>query len=183
MISATQIRVGQILKIEGALFRVLKVVHITPGKGNAQVQADMRNIRTGIKNNMRFRSVESVEQVEGETKDVTFLYQEGSVYHFMDPKTYEQFEFTKDFLEDILKYLKPEVTFNLLNCAGEIVSISLPQKMSFTVVECHPAAKGMAGATKEAVVDTGAVFKVPLFIKQGDVIVINTETDEYIEKG
>ncbi len=93
MISATQIRVGNIIKIDGSLFRVLKVTHITPGKGNAQVQTDVRNIRTGIKTNMRFRSVESVEQVDAESRDITFLYEDGSMYHFMDPKSYEQFEF------------------------------------------------------------------------------------------
>ncbi len=183
MINATQIRVGDILKIEGALFRVLKVVHITPGKGNAQIQADMRNIRTGIKTNMRFRSVESVEEVEAESKEITFLYQDGSIYHFMDPKTYEQYEFPESFVEDILRYLKPEVNYTLLTCDGERISMSLPQRMSFTVEQCDPPAKGIAGATKDATVDNGSVFKVPLFIKPGDVVVIDTETGDYFEKG
>ncbi|MFA5799439.1 MAG: elongation factor P [Candidatus Peribacteraceae bacterium] len=183
MINATQIRVGNILKIEGALFRVLKVVHITPGKGNAQIQADLRNIRTGIKTNMRFRSVESVEEVVAESKEITFLYQDGSIYHFMDPKTYEQYEFPESFVEDVLRYLKPEATYTLLSCDGEQISVSLPQKMSFTVVQCDPAAKGIAGATKDATVDNGSTFKVPLFIKPGDVVVIDTETGDYFEKG
>lgn len=183
MINATQIRVGNILKIEGALFRVLKVVHITPGKGNAQIQADLRNLRTGIKVNMRFRSVETVELVDAESREITFLYQDGSIYHFMDPKSYEQYEFSESFLEDVLRYLKPEATVTLLSCDGERISVSLPQRMSFTVVECHPAAKGIAGATKDATVDNGSVFKVPLFIKPGDVVVIDTETGDYFEKG
>lgn len=183
MITATQIRVGNILKIDNALFRVLKVQHITPGKGNAQVQIDARNVRTGIKNNMRFRSVESVEQVNSDSTEITFLYHDGAVFHFMDPATYEQFEFPESFVEDVQRYLKPEATVTLLSCDGEKISISLPQRMNFTVVECDPAVRGSAGALKDATVDSGAIFRVPLFIKPGDVVVINTETGDYFEKG
>ena len=183
MINATQIRVGCILKIDGALFRALKVVHITPGKGNAQIQADLRNVRTGIKTNMRFRSVEVVEEVMAESKDVTFLYQDGQVYHFMDPKTYEQYEFPESFVEDVLRYLRPEATVKLLTCDGERISLSLPSKMSFTVESCDPPSKGSAGNTKDATVENGSVFKVPLFIKPGDIVVIDTETGDYFEKG
>ncbi len=183
MITATQIRVGHVLKIDNALFRVLKVQHITPGKGNAQVQADIRNLKTGIKTNIRFRSVESVENIDTEERAMAFLYQEGSTYHFMDPETYEQFELPAALLEDALRYLKPEAQITLMSCEGSPVSVTLPQRMNFTVVECDPAAKGMAGAFKEAKVDNEATFKVPLFIKPGDVVVINTETGEYLEKG
>lgn len=183
MINATQVRVGHILKIDNNLFRVLKVQHITPGKGNAQVQADIRNIKTGIKTNVRFRSAESVEKVETDERALNFLYQEGSIYHFMDPKTYEQFELPQSLLEDSLQYLKSEAQITLMSCDGEAVSLSFPQKMSFTVTECDPAAKGIAGALKEAKVENGATFKVPLFIKPGDVVVIDTETGEYLEKG
>lgn len=183
MIIATQIRVGNILKLENALFRVLKVQHITPGKGNAQIQIDARNVRTGIKNNMRFRPSESVEQVDSDSTDITFLYQDGAVFHFMDPVTYEQLELPESFVEDVLRYLKPEATVTLLSCGGERISISLPTRMSFEVVECTPAERGSAGALKDAKVDNGSVFKVPLFIKQGDIVVIDTETGDYFEKG
>lgn len=183
MIIATQIRVGNILKIDNTLYRVLKTAHITPGKGNAQVQIDARNIRTGIKNNMRFRPSESIELVESDSTPVTFLYQDGDVFHFMDPATYEQFEFHKPFVEDVLRYLKPEATLTLLSCGGEKISLTLPPRMSFTVEECTPAERGSAGALKDAKMDNGAVFKVPLFIKQGDVVMIDTETGDYFEKG
>ena len=183
MITATQVRVGNILKIDNVLYRVLKVQHITPGKGNAQVQADIRNLKNGIKTNIRFRSVESVEKVETDEREMTFLYQEGPTYHFMDPKTYEQFELSATLLEEALRYLKPEAQITMMSCEGNPVSVSLPQRMSFTVVECDPASKGMAGGLKDAKVDNDSVFKVPLFIKSGDVVVINTESGEYLEKG
>lgn len=183
MIIATQIRVGNILKIDNTLYRVLKTMHITPGKGNAQIQIDARNVRTGIKNNMRFRPSESIELVESDSAEITFLYQDGGVYHFMDPKTYEQFEFPESFVEDVLRYLKPEAVVTLLSCGGEKISLALPKRVSFEVVECTPAERGSAGALKDAKVDNGSVFKVPLFIKQGDIVVIDTETGDYFEKG
>lgn len=183
MISATQVRVGNVIKIENALYRVLKVNHITPGKGNAQVQTDVRNIRTGIKTNMRFRSGESIEQVPTESREINFLYQEGSIFHFMDPKTYEQFELDRSFVEDVLRFLKPEASVTLLSCDGEMISISLPQRMSFIVMECDPPSKGIAGSAKDAKLDSDAVVKVPLFIKPGDAVIIDTETGDYFEKG
>ncbi len=87
------------------------------------------------------------------------------------------------FVEDILRYLKPEALFTLLSCDGENISVSLPQKMNFTVEQCDPPSRGIAGAAKDATVDNGSVFKVPLFIKPGDVIVIDTESGDYLEKG
>ncbi len=181
--NATQIRVGNILKIENVIYRVMKVSHITPGKGNAQVQADLRNLKSGLKANMRFRPAESVEKVDTDEREMTFLYQEGSTYHFMDPESFEQHELSADMLEDMLPYLKPEAKIFMLSSGGEAISIRLPQKMSFTVTECDPPSKGSAGALKNATIDTNAVFKVPMFIKVGDAVVIDTESGDYVEKG
>lgn len=183
MINATQIRVGDILNLEGTLFRVLKAQHITPGKGNAQVQVDIRNLKTGIKNNMRFRSMDSVDKVVVDERTVTFLYQEGDIYHFMDPKDYEQFELSKNILEDVIPYLKPEAKLTILNYEERPISVTLPQKMAFDVVECDPPTKGMAGALKDAKMDNGLMVKVPLFIRPGDKVVVDTETGDYLEKG
>ncbi len=183
MINATQIRVGNILKIDQALYRVLKVHHITPGKGNAQIQTDVRHLKTGIKHNMRFRSVEAVEEVELEARNIHFLYQEASSYHFMDPNSYEQFELSKTFLEDALPYLKPEGQIMLLSHEGQWVSYTLPKRVSLKVVECDPPSKGIPNSQKDAKMENDAIFKVPLFIKPGDEVVIDTETGDYVEKG
>ncbi len=183
MINATQIRSGNILKIENALYRVLKVQHITPGKGNAQIQTEVRNLKTGIKHNMRFRSVESVEAVDLEAKNINFLYQDGDTFHFMDPASFEQFELSKSFLEDALPYLKPEIQIMLLIHDGELMSFTLPKRVNLTVTECDPPSKGIPNSAKDAKMENEAVFKVPLFIKPGDVVVIDTETGDYVEKG
>lgn len=183
MISATQIRVGQILKINNTLFRVLKVQHITPGKGNAVVQTELRNLKTKNKDNMRFRSAETVEQADVTTQNVNFLYQEDTLYHFMDPVTFEQMEISKDVLEDILAYLTPETSLTVSSYEGTAVSVTLPPKLTFEVVECDPPTKGMAGAAKSARLSNDMTVKVPLFIKTGDRIVVDTESGDYLEKG
>lgn len=182
MISATQIRVGDILMVDGTLYRVLRAQHITPGKGNAQVQVDIRNLKTGIKNNMRFRSVDTVEKVIVDERTVTFLYQDGDFYHFIDPKNYEQFELSKSMLEDAIPYLKPEAPLTILSHEERPISVSLPQKMEFEVAECDPPSKAFPGATKDAKMDNGLMVKVPLFIRPGDKIRVDTETGDYLEK-
>ncbi len=183
MIPATQLKVGQVLKIEGTLYRVLKLQHITPGKGNAVVQSELRNLKTGNKDNMRFRSAETVETADVMTRNVNFLYQDGSIYHFMDPANFEQVEIAENVLKDVIDFLTPETSLTVSSCEGNPVSVNLPQKMTFEVMECDPPVKGMAGAYKDAALINGLKTKVPLFIKQGDKIVIDTETREYIEKG
>lgn len=183
MINATQIKAGIFLRIDGVFYRALKVAHLTPGKGNAQIQADLRNLKTGIKVNMRFRPMDSVEKIDTSEREMSFLYQDGTIFHFMDPETHEQIELHEEQIEDMLPFLRSEAKILMLSFEGEPISIRLPDKMSFTVISCDPPSKGSAGNLKDATVETGATFKVPMFIRQGDVIVINTETGDYVEKG
>lgn len=182
MITATQIRAGNILKYNNELFRVLKVQHVTPGKGNAVVQTEMRNIETGIKINQRFRSTENVEKAEVFDRKVQFLYEDGEIFHFMDPENYEQLEIKKDVLEEALPFIKPEALLTVSLFEGRPVGISLPPRVSLKVTQCDPASKGKAGASKEAVMENGNVVRVPLFIKEGDEIVVDTESNTYAEK-
>ena len=183
MISATQIRVGQILKINNNLCRVLKVTHITPGKGNAVIQTELRNLKTKNKDNIRFRSTETVEPAFVTTRNVNFLYQDGSTFHFMDPANYEQIEISEEVLEDVTRYLAPETSLTVSSFEGTPVSVTLPPKMTFEVAECDPPSKGIAGSLKEARLINDLRVKVPLFIKPGDLIVINSESGDYVEKG
>jgi len=183
MISATQIRVGNIIKIDGDLCRVLKVQHVTPGKGNAVVQTDMRNLRTGNKLNNRYRSTEQVEKAEVFDRKMQFLYQDGNIFHFMDPESFEQAEIKKEILAEALPFLKPEAVITISLHEGNPVGISLPPRVTLKVVQCDPPSKGKAGATKEAKFENENVVRVPLFIKEGDDVVVDTETNSYVEKG
>jgi translation elongation factor P len=183
MINATQIRTGLFLRIDKELYSVMKVQHVTPGKGNAVVQTELRNLRSGIKVNQRFRSTESVEEIELSARKMNFLYQDGATYHFMDPETYEQIELPEAMLGDAVKFLKPEAQITIYRHEGNPVSVSLAARIAFEVKQCDPPSKGFAGAAKDAVLENGNVVKVPLFIKEGDVVVIDTESNTYLEKG
>lgn len=183
MINATQIRSGLFLKIENELFSVMKVQHVTPGKGNAVVQTELRNLRTGVKINQRFRSTETVEEIELTARKMNFLYQDGEHYHFMDPETFEQIELSQSLLGDAVKFLKPEAQITIHRHEDRPVSVSLAARISFEVKQCDPPTKGFAGSTKDAVLENGNVVKVPLFIKVGDVVVVDTENNSYLEKG
>lgn len=182
MITATQIRSGLFLKLNGELFNVLKVQHVTPGKGNAVVQTELRNLRTGIKINQRFRSTEAVEEIELTQRKMNFLYQEGEAFHFMDPESFEQIELAKSLLGDAVKHLKPEAQITIWRYEDRPVSVSLAARIPFEVTECDPPTKGMAGASKDAVLENGNVVRVPLFIKPGDVVMVDTENNTYLEK-
>jgi elongation factor P len=182
MITATQIRTGLTLKIDNELFSVLKVQHVTPGKGNAVVQTDLRNLRTGIKINKRFRSTETVEEVELTARKMNFLYQDGSTYHFMDPESFEQVELPEPLLGEAVKYLKPEAAITIWRHEEKPVSVSLASRLTYEVMACDPPTKGMAGASKDATLENGNMVKVPLFIKPGDKIVVDTENNSYLEK-
>jgi len=182
MITATQIRVGNILKFNGDLCRVLKVQHVTPGKGNAVVQTDMRNLRSGLKINNRFRSTETVEKVEVFERKMQFLYSDNKIYHFMDPETFDQVEIQEDILEEAIPFLKPEAVLTVSLFEGSPLGVALPSRVTLKVSQCDPPSKGKAGATKEALMENGNKVRVPLFIKEGDEIVVDTESNSYAEK-
>jgi len=149
----------------------------------AVIQTELRNLKTKNKDNVRFRSSETVEQANLSIRNVNYLYQDGTTYHFMDPLTFEQIEISEDVLEDAVKFLVPEASLTVSSYEGASVSVSLPQKMNFEVVECNPPSKGAAGAFKDARLSNDMTVKVPLFIKTGDLIVINTASGDYVEKG
>ncbi|MDO8520140.1 MAG: elongation factor P [Deltaproteobacteria bacterium] len=182
MITATQIRVGHILKIDQELMCVLKVHHVTPGKGNAVVQTDLRSLKTKTKTNKRFRSTETVDLADVTSRKMNFLYQDGEIYHFMDPNTFEQVEIQANVLDEAVRFLHPEMSLTVSSYEGMPVSVTLPSKISFTVAECDPPSKGIAGSQKNARLSNNMTIQVPLFIKAGDAVTIDTETGDYLEK-
>jgi elongation factor P len=184
MISATQIRVGNILLIDGELFRVLKTHHVTPGKGNAVMQTELRSVKTGTKTEKRFRSTENVEKATMTTKEMEFLYEQDGDYHFMDSETYEQTHMTAEQVGNGTYYLQPNAKVMVELHEGSVLGLQLPQKVTLEVVECDPPLKGATATTsyKPAKVDNGLTVKVPPFINVGDKINVDTATNEYIDR-
>lgn len=184
MITATQMKVGNVMLIDGELYRVMNVVHVTPGNWRGMVQTKLRNIRSGSQMEKRFGSDEKVERVTFEQHQVQFLYSDDDFFHFMNPENFEQIALEKDVIGDLAKYLLPNGMVQIEMYEGKPIGVDLPQTVTMTITEAEPTVKrGTAsGSFKTATVETGFVIKVPTFIDVGDKVVVNTETGEYIER-
>jgi elongation factor P len=184
MIPATQLRAGSMVLWEGELCRVLKVDHVTPGKGHGMVQAKLRNIISGIQFEKRFRSSEKIETASLMEKEMEYLYEEGGTYHFMNTQTYEPLELSKELLDNAVNYLYANEKLNLLFHDHTPVGVNLPTSVVLEVTKTEPGLKGATATAsyKPATVITGMVVQVPQFIKIGDKIKIKTEDDTYQER-
>lgn len=184
MISATQIRKGMVIKIEGTIYRVLEATHITPGKGQALMQTKLRNLKDQTLVDYRFRSKDKVEQAFLEEIEMEFLYQEGDEYVFMNLKNYEQLKMPSAVIEDIIHYLIPNVVFSVEMHEGKPVGTSPPLTIDLKVVKTEPFLKGatQSASSKPAVLETGITINVPQFIKKGDIVRIDTREDKYLER-
>lgn len=184
IINATAIRTGMILDVEGALWRVMKTQHVTPGKGVACMQVEMRNIETGNKTNKRFNSTEKVERITLMQRKMQFLYEDGDAYHFMDMESYEQIELGEDMVADAKPYMLPETEVEIEFHEDRPLNVRLPQHVVLTVSECDAAIKGQTATSsyKPGVLETGASIMVPPYLEAGTKVKVNTETGEYMER-
>jgi elongation factor P len=183
-VNGNEIRSGNVLEHNGGLWVAVKVDHVKPGKGGAFAQVEMRNLRNGSKLNERFRSADKVERVRLEQKDQQFLYENDGMLVFMDTDTYEQIELPAEILGDRRPFLQDGMTIQIEYHENEALSAALPQKVTCTVEETEPAVKGQTAANsfKPAVLDNGVRIMIPPFVDQGQAIVVNTETMEYVER-
>jgi elongation factor P len=184
MIDATQIRKGMIIIMDGTLYRVMEMQLITPGRWKAMVQTKLRNIRVGSQTEHRFRSEERLEQAFLEEVEMEFLYKQGDEYFFMNLVNYEQIILTAEAIGDGVKYLMPNMVIKVEMFEGRPVGIDLPNAVDLKVVSTEPRLKGATQTSmyKPAVVETGAIVQVPEFIKEGDVIRVDTRDDKYLER-
>lgn len=185
ILNATQVREGMVLVIEKELYRVTWTMHRTPGKGNAVMQTKLKNILTGKNLEYRFMSSERVEKAELETRSFQFLYPDTDGFVFMDTENFEQHTLTVDLIgEDTTKYLTEGQSYSVTYYNEQPVGIELPKSMEFRVVSAPPEVKRATATNslRPVTLDRGIVVNAPGFIKEGDVIRINTETDEYMER-
>ena len=183
-INGNEIRPGNILDHEGALWAAVKVDHVKPGKGGAFAQVELKNLRDGRKLNERFRSADKVERVRLDQKDQQFLFGDGEMLTFMDSETYEQIALPADILGDRRPFLQDGMTVKIEYYGEEALSVSLPRKVVCKVAETEPVVKGQTAANsfKPATLDNGVRVMIPPFVGQDEDIVVNTETFEYQER-
>lgn len=188
MFSATELRAGRTFQIDGTPYRVLKYEHIKMGRGGATVRISARNLRTGGVEEKAFNTGVTVEEVTTAKRRLQYLYQDEDNAVFADPKTYEQAEISKSVLSDQLPFLKEgqevDILFWLPGGREEPLGVDLPPKVALSVMETAPGVKGNSATNiyKPAMLENGLAVKVPLFIKAGDKVRVDTRTGEYVER-
>jgi elongation factor P len=166
------------------LWAVLKSEIMIPGKGNAVVQVEMRDVRTGVKTNVRFRTQETIERVQLHDHEMQFLFASGDDYTFMDQTTFEQLSIPKDVIGDPVVFLQEGMTCIVKTYEGAALSVELPQSVILEIVEADPVVKGQTASSsyKPAKLSNGVRVMVPPFVDTGTRIVVNTADSSYVER-
>jgi elongation factor P len=183
-ISGVEIRPGNIIEYESGIWRAVKIQHTQPGKGGAYMQVELKNLRDGRKNNVRFRSAETVERIRLDQKDFQYLYAEGDNLVFMDKDTYEQVTLPTDLLGDAAAFLQDGMDVTMEMHEEEALSVALPDTIEATIVEADAVVKGQTASSsyKPAILDNGVRVMVPPHISSGTRIVVDVYEREYVRK-
>lgn len=184
MVNANDIKNGMTILFEDNIYVVLEFSHVKPGKGAAFVKAKLKNLRTGSIVEKTFNSSIKLERAMIQKIDMQYLYNSGESYNFMNMETYEQIEIPISRLGDDAKFLKENLSVNITFYEGEVLGIILPDKIEYTITKTEPAVKGNTtnNATKEATIETGLIIKVPLFIEEGETVVVSTSDGKYVSR-
>ncbi|HKK50217.1 MAG TPA: elongation factor P [Myxococcota bacterium] len=180
----SQFRNGLKLELDGQPFTIVYFQHVKPGKGGAFVRTKVKNLLNGRTIERTFRSGEKVEIADIEEKTMQYLYHDGENLVFMDQETFDQIPISPDVIGDQIEFMMENMNVEVLFWKGKPVNMQLPNYIEAKVVQSDPGVKGdtSSGATKPATLETGATINVPLFIKEGDVLRVDTRTREYSER-
>ena len=182
MISAGDIRNGITFEMDGKVMQVIEFQHVKPGKGAAFVRVKMKNVITGGVTETSFNPDDKFEEAFVERKEMSYSYQDGDLYYFMDQETFELEPLNGDVLDDSFKFVKENDICTVMSYKGKVFGVEVPNFADLIVTSTEP---GFAGNTatntlKPATLETGAEVKVPLFINEGDKVQIDTRTGEYL---
>ena len=182
MISAGEFRNGVTIEYEGDIFIILEFQHVKPGKGAAFVRTKIKNLKTGSVVEKTFRPTEKMPIAHIDRQDMQYLYTDGDLYHFMNVETFDQIAINAQDVGDTLKFVKENEMVKILSYEGQVFGIEPPLFVELEITDTEPGFAGNTaqGATKPAVVETGATVQVPLFINQNEIIKIDTRTGEYL---
>ncbi|WP_294123627.1 elongation factor P [Sphingomonas sp.] len=183
-ISGVDIRPGNIIEYEGGIWRAVKIQHTQPGKGGAYMQVELKNLIDGRKNNVRFRSAETVERVRLDTKDFQFLYHDGDQLVFMDKENYEQVQLPEDLIGEPAAFLQDGMDVIMELHEERPISVQLPDTVEATIVEADAVVKGQTASSsyKPAMLDNGVRVMVPPHISAGTKIVVDVYEQTYVRR-
>ena len=184
MISAGDFRNGITIEYDNNVYQIIEFQHVKPGMGAAFVRTKLKNIKNGGVVEKTFRPTEKCPQARIDRKDMQYLYNDGDLYNFMDTETYEQIALDAETIGDALKFVKENEMCKVCSHNGSVFSVEPPLFVELEITETEPGFKGdtATGASKPAIVETGAQVSVPLFVEQGDKIKIDTRTGEYLSR-
>lgn len=184
MINVNDFKSGMTISYDGNIYMVLDFQHVKPGKGAAIVKAKLRNLRTGSIAEYTFNAGTKVEQAKIEKKAMQFLYSMNDTYYFMNMSDYEQIELSKSLIGDEADLLKENLEVDIMFYEGEMLGMNLPDKIALKVTHTEPAVKGntTSSAMKDATLETGKTVKVPLFIEEGEEILVSSKDGKYVSR-
>ena len=184
MISASDFRNGVTIEIDGNVCQIIEFQHVKPGKGAAFVRTKLKNVINGGVTERTFRPTEKFPPAHIDRQDMQYLYDDGEMYNFMNPETFEQIALSHDEIADSMKFVKENEVCKVMSYNGSVFAVEPPMFVELTITETEPGFKGdtATGATKPATVETGAQVSVPLFVNEGDVIQIDTRTGDYLKR-
>ena len=181
MFNVNDIKNGMTIKYEGVIYQVVEFQHVKPGKGSAFVKTKLKNLRAGTTQEITFNAGIKMEKADVRKNQLSYLYAAGDNYVFMDNNTYDQIELPSNLLKDEAKFLKEGMNVESMNIEGEVIGITLPEKVSYKVISAPDAVKGntTSSAQKDVTIETGYTIKVPMFISEGENIIVTTKDGKY----
>ena len=184
MLTAGDFKNGVTFEMEGKVYQVIEFQHVKPGKGAAFVRTKYRDVVTGAIREASFNPTAKFENAVIERKDLEYLYNDGELFYFMDPESYEQIPVDSHKLGDNFKFVKENEMCKLSSIKGEVFAVEPPTFVDLYITETEPGVRGdtATNVTKAATLETGAVVRVPIFINEGDLIRIDTRVGEYLER-
>ena len=184
MINVNDFKNGVTIQLDGNIFQVLEFQHVKPGKGPAFVRTKLKNLRTGAIIDNTFNAGIKVATAHISKKKMVFLYQQGNNFVFMNTETYDQVEIDIKNLKEEKDFLKENLAVEIIFYEGEMLGINLPEKIELKITNCEPGTKGntTTSAQKDAVLETGLSVKVPLFVEEGETIIVSTRDKKYVSR-
>ncbi len=185
MFNVNDIKNGMTIKYEGNIYQVVEFQHVKPGKGSAFVKTKLKNLKAGTTQEITFNAGIKMEKADVRKNELSYLYNTGDTYVFMDNNTYDQLELPASLIGDNAKFLKEGMNVQSMAIEGEVVGIDLPEKVSYKVISAPEAVKGntTSSAQKDVTIETGYTLKAPLFISEGEEIIITTRDGKYFSRG
>ena len=184
MSSTSDFKNGLIINHKNNLWKIVEFLHVKPGKGSAFVRSKLKNIRTGQVVDETFRAGEKIEIVRVVARGYTYLYKDNSNYVFMDQETFDQISLEEIHVKDVLDFLLENTEATIAFNGDDPIEVRIPQHMNIKIIETDPGEKGNTaqGGSKPAVLESGVVIQVPLFLQIGDQIKVDTKEKRYIER-